>query len=269
MGLAGARKNTRINKDPRNTNWINNEKGIGFKLLSSQGWQPGQGLGTELTGRTVNIKTTYKDDTAGIGCTPVHAQEWDGLYAFDALFSKLNSADVSGAATPAEPVSESHERVIFMNTKGARVGLDVRFVKGETFTSELSKAKFYQSLGLKAPSAVVKETRDAQLDEKALKVAAKAAKAKRKAERQAKREAKRLAKATSDKTGKKSPKKEKRRRREASSSSVSSDADAAVAPVVAPVAHGRFAHRAKFQRAKMGGRLNAAQLAEVLGVKAS
>jgi Pin2-interacting protein X1 len=268
MGLAGVRKNTRINKDPRNTNWINNEKGIGFKLLSSQGWQPGQGLGSELTGRTVNIKTQYKDDTAGIGCSPVHAQEWAGLYAFDALFSKLNSADVSGAATPDEPVSGKEERVFFMSTNAPRVGLDVRFVKGETFTSDLSKAKFYESLGLKPPNAVASDTIGAPPDAKAMKAAAKAAKAKRKAEREAKREAKRTVAAEDGKKEKKKSKKDKKDKKEKAKTASSSE------PVRADVQEpsalpSRFAHRAKFQRAKMGGRLNAAQLAEVLGVKAS
>lgn len=265
MGLAGVKKSTKIGIDPRNTKWINNENGVGHKLLTAQGWVPGQGLGDSMLGRTVNIKTAYKDDTAGIGCTPKHAQEWSGLGAFNDIFTRINSTDVFVDNT--DSGLKNKDRVIFMETKEKRVGLDVRFVKGETFTSELSRIKFLESLGIGLG------TQDEDSEAKAQRKARRAAKAARRLERAAKR-----AKKSSKKSPRKTRKDVQGDRPESSASASSADDEigdltgkisAPVAVVIPPrIAHGRFASRAKYQRAKLGSRMDEKQLAEILGVKA-
>lgn len=271
MGLAGVKKSTKIGLDPRNTKWINNENGVGHKLLAAQGWTPGQGLGDSMKGRVVNIKTTYKDDTAGIGCTPQHAQEWSGLSAFNDIFARINNDEIVAEVT--DQGLRNKDRVIYMETKEKRIGLDVRFVKGETFTSELSKAKFLESLGLGVGSQTVPMT---EKDRKKAKKAAKLARREEKAARKARK------KSSKDKE----PRKKSSSKPEERASSLESDTDDAEstsrtralqgsqiempAAVVIPArpVHGRFASRAKYQRAKLGGRMDAAQLAEILGVKA-
>lgn len=269
MGLAGVKKSTRIGIDPRNTKWINNENGIGHKLLAAQGWAPGQGLGDSMKGRTINIKTTYKDDTAGIGCAPQHAQEWAGLSAFNDIFARINNEDMVNTVSHDSGL-KNKDRVIFMETKAKRMGLDVRFVKGETFTSELSKAKFLESLGVglgrKRSSSTEKTEKKAK---KLAKLARRADRAERReqrvlekrAQKESRSKTKPAAKPMSDKEG-----------------AISVDKSSSVPVVdVSPLeassstrpVHGRFASRAKYQRAKLGSRMDAAQLAEILGVKAN
>lgn len=268
MGLAGVKKSTRIGLDPRNTKWINNENGIGHKLLSAQGWTPGQGLGDSMKGRTINIKTTYKDDTAGIGCGAQHAQEWSGLSAFNDIFARINNEDIV-ASGPVDAGLKNKDRVIFMETKEKRLGLDVRFVKGEVFTSELSKAKFLESLGVRpiSPGVTTEKVK--------LKEAKKAAKAARRAERMERRLGRKSAGIE------KSKKKDRKRSRdrttkkdsepgsETSSEVESTEKSKASIDLPAPSrpVHGRFASRAKYQRAKLGSRMDSAQLAEILGIK--
>lgn len=272
MGLAGVKKTTKIGIDPRNTKWINNENGVGHKLLAAQGWVPGQGLGDSMKGRTVNIKTTYKDDTSGIGCTPQHAQEWSGLGAFNDIFARINNEDLSSEVS--DPGLKNPDRVVFMETKEKRIGLDVRFVKGETFTSELSKAKFLESLG------VAVGTQPRVLTEKEQRKAKKSAKQARKLEKAAKREAraqKKSSKKNSSKTSK-APRDENSTETDQQSTSsprkTRKAADAPAAVIIPPAepstrpVHGRFASRAKYQKAKLGSRMDAAQLAQILGVKA-
>ncbi|CCG82852.1 Protein pxr1 [Taphrina deformans PYCC 5710] len=259
MGLAGVKKSTRIGVDPRNTKWINNENGVGHRLLAAQGWTPGQGLGDSMKGRTVNIKTTYKDDTAGIGCTPQHSQEWAGLGAFNDIFARINSGEI--AQDISDPGLKNKDRVLFMETKPRREGLDIRFVKGETFTSELSKAKFLESLGVGLGQA---RSTPSEKEQKRLRK-------KEKALRKERRAAKKAAKALKKESSSKSRKQDRSKTATPSSSSEDEVIDPSPVVVVVPPAakpHGRFASRAKYQRAKLGSRMDASQLAEILGVKA-
>ena len=226
MGLAGVKKVTRIGADPRNTKWSNNENGVGHKLLMAQGWTPGSGLGDSMEGRTVNIKTSYKDDNSGIGCTPQHSQEWSGLNAFNDIFTRINNMAPGEAAEAQDKGLRNQDRVVFMDTKGERIGLDARFVLGGTYTSDLSRIKeLTKTISRKEEKAMrkaEKQTRRAvRAEKKAIKAAKKALKTKKAEEVSAPR----------------------------------------------PI-HGRFASRAKYQRAKLGSRMDAAQLAEILGVKA-
>lgn len=183
-----------------------------------------------MEGRTINVKTTYKDDNAGIGCTPQHAQEWSGLSAFNDIFTRINSVGADHVAPIQDTGLRDTDRVLFINTDQQKVGLDVRFVKGETYTSDLSKHAYLESLGI----TISKEQR--KLD-----------KAARKAARAEKRELK----------------KKSKRRKEVPTAVVIPPPTPSERPV-----HGRFASRAKYQRAKLGSRMDATQLAEILGVKA-
>lgn len=262
MGLAGVKKSTRIGVDPRNTKWINNENGIGHKLLAAQGWAPGQGLGDSMKGRVFNIKTTYKDDSAGIGCSPQHSQEWSGLGAFNDIFARINSGEPAPDGPGSQP--KNKDRVVFMETKQKRVGLDIRFVKGETFTSDLSKAKFLESLGIGIGQA------EPTLSEKEQRKLKKQEKAARKLVRATRRSDRALLKQQKDKSKTSRSKDSSIQTSPQSSEEDVDELETTPAVVVIPAAraHGRFASRAKYQRAKLGSRMDAAQLAEILGVKA-
>lgn len=288
MGLAGVKKSNKIGLDPRNTKWINNQDGVGHKLLMAQGWTPGSGLGDSMVGRTINIKTTYKDDTAGIGCTPQHAQEWSGLGSFDDIFTRINSVNADYVAPVLDAGLKDKDKVTYMDIKGPRIGLDVRFVRGETYTSDLSKAHFLEALGIsighqdssersaeKTQKKKKKRKREESKtcdDDKLEKKAKKLEKAARKAKRAEKRRLKELSKPELSSSS--SPRRKVSSGSVCSSSTASADEDVPTVVVIPPSqpttrpVHGRFASRAKYQRAKLGSRMDAAQLAEILGVKA-
>ncbi|BFZ55661.1 telomerase inhibitor [Savitreella phatthalungensis] len=299
MGLAGVKKNTRIQLDPRNTRWADDTSRTGYRLLAAQGWVPGSGLGGSVAGRTDNIRQRFRDvdDVAGLGCAPAHAQEWSGLQAFNDIFTRVN------AGTPPPKDAADDDRPIsfvkmakFADGSG-RAGLRARFVLGETYTSEMSKRTFYKQLGLKegpspaagksSPVAVQTETQHGET-EKELKQRLKAERKLRKAARAERREARAAKRAAKD-AGSKVLKKDKKKKNLKTTEErmvLEDDDDSSVArvsPVPAtvsgtetptsgastPTVHGRFAHRAKYQRAKQGGRLDAVQLAQVLGVRST
>ncbi len=261
MGLAGVKKKTTIGPDPRNTRWIQNANGIGFKLLSSYGWVPGSGLGDSMTGRLTNIKNTFKDDTLGIGARASHAQEWSGLGAFNDIFARINAS--GGVELETDGTARREEKVVFIESK-PRVGLEMRFVKGETYTSDLevyiaglARSASKRSKLKSGPKSVEKEAKRAE------KEARRTARAMKREDKKRRKEAVASLKAK----GKLSS--------QASSPGTSLEDSVVTTPdtgsefgdpvVIRP---SRFAHRAKFQRQKAAGRLDAASLAEILGVKA-
>ncbi|KAJ5766394.1 uncharacterized protein N7511_004010 [Penicillium nucicola] len=99
MGLAGPRKKTKISNDPNNTNWTRSTSGFGHRIMSSQGWKPGNLLGARdaahadlLTAASAShIKVTLKDDTLGLGARIGRdPMEPTGLDAFKGLLGRLN-----------------------------------------------------------------------------------------------------------------------------------------------------------------------------------
>ncbi|OJJ43012.1 hypothetical protein ASPZODRAFT_1256132 [Penicilliopsis zonata CBS 506.65] len=100
MGLAAPRKRTKISNDPNNTNWARSTSGYGQKILSSQGWAPGDLLGAKnaphasmlTTASVSHIKVTIKDDTLGLGASLKRDAFGGptGLDAFKGLLGRLN-----------------------------------------------------------------------------------------------------------------------------------------------------------------------------------
>ncbi|KAJ5626047.1 hypothetical protein N7510_002356 [Penicillium lagena] len=100
MGLAGPRKKTKISHDPNNTNWARSTSGFGHRIMSAQGWTPGNTLGARdaahadflTAASSTHIKVSIKDDTLGLGARigrdPLG--EPTGLDAFKGLLGRLN-----------------------------------------------------------------------------------------------------------------------------------------------------------------------------------
>ncbi|KAF5096866.1 hypothetical protein DV451_004057 [Geotrichum candidum] len=104
MGLAGAKQNTKISKDPRNTHWSNNKSRFGHKHLEQLGWKPGNGLGVTQAGNTVHVKVSFKKDNTGLGhktrSSSKKNSEGDdiaefaqGLDTFQRILGRLNGKD--------------------------------------------------------------------------------------------------------------------------------------------------------------------------------
>lgn len=98
--LTGNRR-TKISHDPNNTNWSRSTTSFGHRILTSQGWSPGDYLGarnaahadTFTSASASHIRVTLKDDNLGLGARPGGKStegEPTGLDAFQGLLGRLN-----------------------------------------------------------------------------------------------------------------------------------------------------------------------------------
>jgi len=99
MGLAGPKKRTKISNDPNNTKWSKKTDSFGHKILTSQGWKPGEYLGAKdanhaehyTSANASHIRVLLKDDNLGLGAK-IGNQNADtfGLSQFSGLLGRLN-----------------------------------------------------------------------------------------------------------------------------------------------------------------------------------
>ena len=112
MGLAGPRKRTKLSQDPNNTNWSRSTTNFGHKILTSQGWKPGDYLGAKdanhashySAANASHIRVLLKDDNLGLGAKRGSDNaETFGLSQFSGLLGRLNgkSEDVLKKETEA------------------------------------------------------------------------------------------------------------------------------------------------------------------------
>lgn len=93
-------RKTKISHDPNNTKWARSTSGFGHRIMSAQGWTPGNRLGARdaahadflTAASTSHIKVTIKDDTLGLGARAGRDPlgEPTGLDAFKGLLGRLN-----------------------------------------------------------------------------------------------------------------------------------------------------------------------------------
>ncbi|KAI6712874.1 hypothetical protein JHW43_004603 [Diplocarpon mali] len=106
MGLAGEKKRMKLSHDPNNTKWTNDSTSFGLKMMTAQGWQPGQYLGAKdaahaefhTAANSSHIRVSIKDDNLGLGAkigTGVGHGECTGLDAFKNLLGRLNGKEES------------------------------------------------------------------------------------------------------------------------------------------------------------------------------
>ena len=91
----------KIAHDPNNLTWAQAAESYGQKLLSRQGWKPGQALGAGTDKSTsaapfASIRIKHKDDNLGLGAN-LRSEDPErgktGLDAFQNLLGRLNSKD--------------------------------------------------------------------------------------------------------------------------------------------------------------------------------
>lgn len=91
-------RRTKINNDPNNTAWAREENRFGHKILTSQGWKPGDYLGAKdaahaahyTAANASHIRVILKDDNLGLGAKPASKLEPTGFDAFQGLLGRLN-----------------------------------------------------------------------------------------------------------------------------------------------------------------------------------
>ena len=94
----------KLSHDPNNTKWTNDTESFGLKIMTSQGWQPGDYLGAKnaahaefhTAANASHIRVSIKDDNLGLGAkigSGVGHGECTGLDAFTNLLGRLNGKD--------------------------------------------------------------------------------------------------------------------------------------------------------------------------------
>lgn len=99
MGLSGPKRHTKISSDPNNTSWSKSTDSFGHKILSAQGWKPGQLLGAEnaahaehfTAANASHIRVMLREDNLGLGAQLGKGNaETFGLSTLSGIFGRLN-----------------------------------------------------------------------------------------------------------------------------------------------------------------------------------
>jgi len=136
MGLAGPRKRVKLSHDPNNTTWTRDTAGFGHKIMTSQGWAPGEFLGAKnaphsemyTAANHSHIRVTLKDDNLGIGAkrgSGLAEGECTGLDVFQRLLGRLNGEDEEELARE-QKSREDLRRAIYTERRWG----SIRFVPG-------------------------------------------------------------------------------------------------------------------------------------------
>ncbi|BFZ62813.1 PIN2/TERF1-interacting telomerase inhibitor 1 [Saitoella coloradoensis] len=298
MGLAGPRNKQRIGEDPRNTRWGNDTNKFGFKLMSNMGWSSGDGLGKNRHGRSINIKVTAKDNTLGLGAKQGAVNDWTGLSAFNDMFKRLNGVDVQEKEKHKKKMGDLKVGEVYVLGGGGLknyLGSGMRFVKGETYTTEMSKENFAkrglattaeEAAAAEASSSSSSSSSSAEEEEevdtpepapKKRKRSASIASASSSSSSDEKPAKSRKSKKSKTKTSsdpskalkkalKATRKAEKAAKKEAKAAKKAAKKEGKTAGTV--VTGHRLAHRAKFMRQKKAAFGDADRMAEILGIKA-
>jgi Pin2-interacting protein X1 len=126
----------KLSHDPNNTKWARDSGGFGHKIMTAQGWQPGDILGTKnashaefhTAANASHIRVFLKDDNLGLGAkkgSGLAEGECTGLDVFQSLLGRLNGKDED------ELIKEQKSREdLKMAIYTERRWGSVRFVKG-------------------------------------------------------------------------------------------------------------------------------------------
>lgn len=99
MGLSGVRNKSKLSHDPNNTNWSKSTTNFGHKILTAQGWKPGDYLGAEnaahsshyTAANASHIRVVLREENMGIGVQVGKGNaETFGLSMFSGLLGRLN-----------------------------------------------------------------------------------------------------------------------------------------------------------------------------------
>ncbi|KAK8228169.1 hypothetical protein HDK77DRAFT_101332 [Phyllosticta capitalensis] len=111
MGLAAPKNRIKISADPNNTTWSKNTDRFGHKILTKQGWTPGEYLGAKdanhsghyTAANASHIRVKVKDDTLGLGRKRGGAENDNfGLSLFQGVLGRLNGKSDAELKTETE-----------------------------------------------------------------------------------------------------------------------------------------------------------------------
>lgn len=126
----------KLSHDPNNTKWTRDTGGFGHKIMTAQGWQPGDILGAKnaahaefhTAANASHIRVFVKDDNLGLGATRgsgLAEGECTGLDVFQSLLGRLNGKD-EDELIKEQNSREDLKRAVYTERRWG----SVRFVKG-------------------------------------------------------------------------------------------------------------------------------------------
>jgi Pin2-interacting protein X1 len=129
-------RRVKLTHDPNNTKWTRDTGGFGHKIMTAQGWQPGDILGAKNASHTEfhtaanasHIRVFVKDDNLGLGAkkgSGLAEGECTGLDVFQSLLGRLNGKD-EDELIKEQKSREDLKRAIYTERQWG----SVRFVKG-------------------------------------------------------------------------------------------------------------------------------------------
>ena len=129
-------RRVKLSHDPNNTQWTRDTGGFGHKIMTAQGWQPGDILGAKnashaefhTAANTSHIRVFVKDDNLGLGAkrgSGLAEGECTGLDVFQTLLGRLNGKD-EDELIKEQKSTEDLKRAIYTERRWG----SVRFVNG-------------------------------------------------------------------------------------------------------------------------------------------
>lgn len=100
MGLSAPKRRGKLSQDPNNTSWSNSTTNYGHRILTAQGWQPGEYLGAQnashskhyTAANASHIRVLLREDNLGLGAKvggKANAESF-GLNTLAGIFGRLN-----------------------------------------------------------------------------------------------------------------------------------------------------------------------------------
>lgn len=274
MGLGGTKTKVKYGRDPRNTNWSNDQSRFGHKHLEHLGWKPGQSLGTGssgVEGMTTHVKVSIKEDNTGLGKATSRANGEDdsdmntGLDSFQRILGRLNGKEEKEVNSQLE---EQRRRIVLHHPR-----FGMRFVHGGTLEGSVEKwlnDDADTNTDKEKRKSDKKRKRDREADSDDSKVSKKDKKD-RKKEKERKREKEERRKEKEEKKEKKEKKSKSREEKESkkkSSSKKDKKDSSSENSTPQPTPKGRMATRMKYIAQKRAATADQKALNEILMVQA-
>ncbi|EDU45496.1 G-patch domain containing protein [Pyrenophora tritici-repentis] len=171
MGLAAPKNRTKISNDPQNTTWANNTSRFGHRILSSQGWQPGDSLGAKGASHAAHytaasqshIRVLLKDDNLGLGAKRGSERaENFGLAGLESILGRLNGKEAE-VKKEEERREEIEKRAFVYRKYGMMNFVSGGFLVGDKITK---KSDIKKEVEIKSEIKSEPESDDGAVDKK-------------------------------------------------------------------------------------------------------
>ncbi|KAH7391971.1 hypothetical protein BKA66DRAFT_458890 [Pyrenochaeta sp. MPI-SDFR-AT-0127] len=175
MGLAAPKNRSKISNDPQNITWANNTTRFGHRILTSQGWQPGDALGATDASHAAHytaasqshIRVLLKDDNLGLGAKRGSERaENFGLAGLESILGRLNGKEEE-VKKEEERRDEIEKRAFVYRKYGLMNFVSGGFLVGDKITTKVDNNKEpWSKIEVKSDKSTSKRKREehAELD---------------------------------------------------------------------------------------------------------